>query len=283
MNLKSFLSFSFILSLALHISFILILKHGNGNLFDSKDNEKLVEITILDSSSEVSMQIVEQDQKPVNNEIDPHAKHLSQFNQKVVKETRAQSTQAFKNTGGTGLERAEASQAPPKNTPNVAKIQSPKGFRLDRFKPAMDWSGLANKNGGGNGREISSTTDYLKDYEKGLETSLSTREFLYYTYFKRIKSQIQQHWEPNIKGKISQIMKSGRQIASIDRVTKLVIILNNEGDLTRIQVIRDSGILELDQAAIDAFKSAAPFPNPPSGLVEQDGTIKIRWDFVLEA
>ena len=50
-----------------------------------------------------------------------------------------------------------------------------------------------------------------------------------------------------------------------------------------VQVLNDSGIRDLDDAAVEAFKEAAPFPNPPEGIVESDGTIKIRWDFILEA
>jgi protein TonB len=50
-----------------------------------------------------------------------------------------------------------------------------------------------------------------------------------------------------------------------------------------VQVVSDSGVRDLDQAAVEAFQEAAPFPNPPSGIVDSDGTIKIRWDFILEA
>ncbi|HPI41531.1 MAG TPA: TonB family protein [Pseudobdellovibrionaceae bacterium] len=52
--------------------------------------------------------------------------------------------------------------------------------------------------------------------------------------------------------------------------------------MVKVQVIGDSGIQDLDDAAIEAFKAAAPFPNPPKGVVENDGTVQIRWDFVLE-
>ena len=45
----------------------------------------------------------------------------------------------------------------------------------------------------------------------------------------------------------------------------------------------DPKVKKVITAAIEAFKEAAPFPNPPAGIVESDGTIKIRWDFVLEA
>jgi protein TonB len=61
-----------------------------------------------------------------------------------------------------------------------------------------------------------------------------------------------------------------------------MIVLNSTGNLVKIQVLADSGILDLDDAAIEAFQKAAPFPNPPNGIVEGDGMVRIRWDFILE-
>ncbi len=80
------------------------------------------------------------------------------------------------------------------------------------------------------------------------------------------------------------LVRQGRFVASTSsRVTKLVIVLNNKGDLVKIQVMDRSGLRDLDDAAIEAFKAAAPFPNPPKGMVEKDGKIRIKWDFILEA
>jgi protein TonB len=44
----------------------------------------------------------------------------------------------------------------------------------------------------------------------------------------------------------------------------------------------ESGITDLDEVAVEAFRLAAPFPHPPKGMVDGDGTIKIRWDFIVE-
>jgi TonB family protein len=63
----------------------------------------------------------------------------------------------------------------------------------------------------------------------------------------------------------------------------VIIHLNDQGVLIRVQVVGQSGVSDLDDAAVEAFKAAAPFPNPPKGIVDGDGTIKIRWDFVLES
>lgn len=285
MRIRSLISFSLFLSIALHIITIIVINLVSGNKNSAK-NPDAVEIVILDPSNMQdlnTMQIVEQDEKPVNDEQDPNAKYLSQHNQKVVKQTRAENTGKFNNTGGKGLTKGGQNIQKPKSE-FFAKPQDKGGSPLDKFKPQVDWTALASKNLGGDGADVSRSSDYLKDLDKGPQTTLTTREFLYYTYFKRIKGRIQQHWEPSIKKKITKMVTQGRKLASTqDRRTKLLIVLNNEGNLISVQVVRDSGVQDLDEAAIEAFKAAAPFPNPPTGIVEKDGTIKIRWDFVLEA
>ena len=68
-----------------------------------------------------------------------------------------------------------------------------------------------------------------------------------------------------------------------DRITRLVIVLNRFGELMKIRVKNSSGFRELDEAGMDAFKEASPFPNPPKDLINESGEVKIHWDFVLEA
>ena len=132
------------------------------------------------------------------------------------------------------------------------------------------------------GRE-SATRDYLKDKKKGIQTLLNTREFAYYSYYHRIRQKIQVFWEPAIKQKVRHLFASGRKLASVqDRVTKLIIVLDKKGRLVSVQVLGESGVRDLDEAAVEAFRTAEPFPNPPKGMAENDGKIRIRWDFVLE-
>jgi len=289
MRIRNLILFCLALSLLIHVSVILSLKSFSENKI-STQNEKPLEIVVIedkktDSTLDQAKQIVEQDEKQVNDEIDPHTKYLSQFNQKVVKETAADRTGKFSNSAGHGLKSGQKPQRTSKNE-NTIKPQekSDEGLRLQKFMPKMDWTAMAQKNSGGDNRDVSRSADYLKDVNKGLQTQLSTREFLYYSYFKRVRGQIQQYWEPAIKDKMEKIMSRGRTIASAqDRVTKLLIVLNKSGVLVGIKILSESGIQDLDDTAIEAFKAAAPFPNPPSGLVEKDGTIKIRWDFVLQA
>jgi TonB family protein len=256
-----------------------------------------------------AQQIVSSDSRRLNDEKDSNAKYLSQFDQKVVRETRALRVGKTSNAGGKGL----AAKAAPETLPASANLNNPSksnahadmgevrsydggdfGFApktgLAAFKPsfrklpsAQVLNTLSNESAG-DGQEISSTDDHLKDIPTGLETMLSTREFLYYSYYNRIKDKLRQHWEPKIKEKFTKIMRQGRTIASEgDKITRLIIVLNEQGTLIRVQIVGRSGVTDLDDAAVEAFRAAAPFPNPPKGIVESDGTIKIRWDFVLEA
>ncbi len=133
------------------------------------------------------------------------------------------------------------------------------------------------------GGSSSQTKDYLPDTEKGMETILSTQEFVYFTYYNRIRNQLNQYWEPKIKEKMIHMFKKGRKIASKeDQITKVLITLNTKGELVKVKILSESGTQELDEVALEAFKLAAPFPNPPKGIANENGVIEIRWDFVVE-
>lgn len=262
------------------------------------------------SAKSNAQQIVTSDEKRLNDEKDAKAKYLSKFDQKVVRETRAMKAGKFTNEAGKG--RAAAPQPkvaaqPPMESPQT---KDAKKTKVEKSQMATYQNGdiaVAPKTGlqafnpsfrklpvlpdpteaevaAGDGREASATDDHLKDVPTGLQTMLSTREFVYYSYYNRIKDKLRQHWEPKIKEKFERIVRQGRTIASEgDKITKVIIILDERGTLIRVQVVSRSGVTDLDDAAVEAFRAAAPFPNPPKGIVEEDGTIKIRWDFVLEA
>ena len=240
----------------------------------SKENQKLAE----DKERRLIV-----DQERVNEEVDPSAKYLSSHNQKVMKETVAANRGDFQNRKMQGKPRQALQE--PITRPKVKVL--PKdlfGSYKDSLAKSFDQQRLRDQAGPQSGADVSRTRDYLPDAEKGAETLLSTREFVYYTYYNRIRNQLSQYWEPKIKQKILALFKKGRRIASDkDRITRVQIVLDSEGLLMKVQVMGASGVQDLDDAAVEAFKAAAPFPNPPKGIIEPDGTVKIQWEFVVEA
>lgn len=247
-------------------------------------------------------QVIEQDSlSKTKEEVD--SRFLSENNQKVKKQTVAIDRGEFQNLKKSDTKKAGADKASEKivekNTPKPSQHQITKDLfktydhdeALERQKindrqiAQKDDLGNPGNGDGNNGGDRSQTNDYIKDVDQGLETLLNTREFKYYSYYNRIRKQLAQHWEGRVREKLSKMFNEGRAPASVesDRITKLMIVLNSAGTLVKVQVLRDSGISDLDDAAIEAFRAAAPFPNPPKGIIESDGTVKIRWDFVIES
>ncbi len=231
-------------------------------------------------------QIVEQKDR-VNEEVDKNTKYLSAFNQKVIKETRAERSGKFTNTAKGGKPSDGRKDADKKNTNVSEEIEKPldpgEMPELKNLAPKFSMDPGPKAPDAKNDGDPSQSDDYLKDVNTGMQTLLSTREFVYYSYYNRIKEAIRQHWEPNVREKVKIIYRQGRSIASSkDRVTQVLVTLNAKGELLKVEVLTQSGLEQLDGAAVEAFRAASPFPNPPKGMVESDGTIKIRWDFVLE-
>jgi TonB family protein len=68
-----------------------------------------------------------------------------------------------------------------------------------------------------------------------------------------------------------------------DRETVVRVVLNPEGSLETLYVLRASGAQFLDDEALQAIEQAAPFPNPPRGLVdERTQQIVFTFGFTVE-
>lgn len=251
---------------------------------------KIIEVAFIDESvtdtvKNVAKQIVETNADQANNKVDETAKFLSAKNNTVEHETKAQSAEKFKNV------------KPQKQmAPQVQQKTEHSETKSKLFDTGFDVYSALNKNKNvkkqmakekrsvGSTGEQSGTNDHIADVDDSLMTQLNTREYLYYGYYTRIKNQLNQWWQPKVREKVTKLVSQGRKIASEEnKTTKLIIILNKTGLLMKVQVLSESGVRDLDEAAIEAFRQAAPFPNPPNGMIEPDGTIKIRWDFVVES
>ncbi len=125
---------------------------------------------------------------------------------------------------------------------------------------------------------------YILGMKDGETSALNTKEFVFYSYFERVRKQLNQAWQPMIRANVIRIFQSGRRLASNeDYVTKAKVTLNSKGEILKIQLLEETGTHDLDQAALDALNKAGPYPNPPQGLIDShSGTVEIRWDFILK-
>lgn len=324
MKFKNTLKLSIVLSLAIHFVLAVVLYFKDSNVLQKlAQKNQPVEVELVDAEKFLEAakkaktpvyapkgQIVQQEQQ-LNDEIDEKTRFMSKHNQKVIQQTQAALNGQFKNSDdSSGEKKAEKTpgktlDATPSEETKTAETEKSdvkeKEFITSEDGPAMAGKKPSMKDlmpsfrpsapvinskevaqGGGEGP--SATDDHLKDVKTGMQTLLSTREFLYYSYYNRIRSKLGQYWQPKIREKVERILKQGRTIASEgDKITRVIIVLDDKGILQKVQVLGSAGVTDLDDAAVEAFRAAAPFPNPPKGMVDGDGTVKIRWDFILEA
>lgn len=124
------------------------------------------------------------------------------------------------------------------------------------------------------------TLDALKEVEEGDSTSLSAKKWKFAVFFNRIKRAVAGEWHPD-----TEYLKhdpSGNIYGIKDRVTVLRVQLDSEGEITKLEVVKPSGVDFLDDEAQAAFKRAQPFLNPPPQLVEADGQIRFNFGFYFE-
>ena len=62
-------------------------------------------------------------------------------------------------------------------------------------------------------------------------------------------------------------------------LTRLEIVLNGDGTVDGVKVIRTSGVMGFDVAAVDVVYNAGPFPDPPAAIRSRNGKIYVHWSF----
>lgn len=220
------------------------------------------------------------------------AKFLGERDQSVAEETKARQVESFRKGGAAAQEgqggkpsMALKNLAPPKSKAFTPPTQA----EIDGMKQRQKQQ-LAKKeyNAGGQPGAMnpgSATNDYLKDTKEGDRTLLNTKEFVYFSYYRRVRERLEVAWNNKLRATLGDaVYGSARRLAS-DRnyVTGLVVVLDRYGKITAIKVRQKSGVRDLDDAAVNAFNDAGPFPDPPAGLVDSNGQIIIPWDFVLQS
>ncbi|MCA9514407.1 MAG: TonB C-terminal domain-containing protein [Myxococcales bacterium] len=124
------------------------------------------------------------------------------------------------------------------------------------------------------------SSDYLPDVDEGGATVLNANKYRYADFFNRVKRAVERQWHP------AEVYRrrdpTGRAYGVKDRYTLLRVTLDPQGNLVRLLTTRDSGLDFMDEEARGAFSRAAPFPNPPDGLVSDSGNIVFEFGFYFE-
>ncbi len=223
----------------------------------------------------------------------------------VAKKSATRTMRPRRDRSGDSDRRGETSTAKPKKSlSGVGKEHKSKLAQGDgRFRPSSEGAQAAQAKRSG-GREVGGSVapqewrsllptlgptdqerrvgsiDHVEDIEEGEQTFLNAREYRYAFFFNRVKRNVSQRWRASKAHR--QHDPYGRIYGVRDRLTVVQVTLNPHGDLDDVIIAKDSGVAFLDEAALDAFRAAEPFPNPPDGLQDPDGRIRFRFGFFLE-
>lgn len=260
-----------IVSLAIHILAVLFFLYWRPPAPVS--HSETAEVTFIESAAKPQKSFVtDTDLGRLQKQLDDKAKFLSRFNRRVKKEMRA------RNNGPTRNSVPRAAQRSQKTISSSMKGLEPRqnhgiGGQVLRHQGATSQVAIG----------PSSLAEMVPGVQEGAFTALNTDQFTYYGFFSRVNEQVRYRWVNKIRNYAASL--SNRDLARLgqyERVTQIEIVLNKNGDFLKGFVHRSSGDRQLDQAGIDGFSQAAPFINPPKGLVEDDGLIHLHYSFYVQ-
>jgi len=184
-----------------------------------------------------------------------------------------------------GVENGAPGMEPPQpegSIPRLGNLQMRLGSEADRLGPAPgppitltpSFAQLARAVGSG-------TQDALKDIDEGDETALNSKKWRFAAFFNRVKHQVQEHWHPDDVYRRRD--PTGAIHGRTNRLTIVRVQLNPNGNLANVALESPSGLEFLDDEALQAFRAAQPFPNPPRQLIDHtDGLISFQFGFLFE-
>jgi len=129
---------------------------------------------------------------------------------------------------------------------------------------------------------LSANNDFIEKLPLSDFSRINTDRSKFYSYFARIKASLEHTWGQSLQDKAMILYAKGSRLpASENLITDLEVSMNSIGEIISLKIKGLSGVKELDDAALEAFNRAGPFPNPPKGLVK-NGKIDIQWGFVVK-
>jgi TonB family protein len=128
------------------------------------------------------------------------------------------------------------------------------------------------------GRIQSALENFIPEVRPGNQTALNTRAAPFAAFIARMHRNIHELWGFGFLEDLDRKPTSS-PMNNPELITKLEIVLNGDGTIAKVTIVKASGLVQFDVAAIDAVYSAGPYPDPPSAIRSANGKIYIHWAF----
>jgi TonB family protein len=124
----------------------------------------------------------------------------------------------------------------------------------------------------------SALENFIPEVKPGNQTALNARAAPFAAYIARMHRSIHRLWG---FGQLEDWDEKpgSNPFNNQDLLTTLEMVLNTDGTVDKITIVRASGFTAYDVAAIDVAYSAGPYPDPPREIRSANGKIYIHWRF----
>jgi TonB family protein len=125
----------------------------------------------------------------------------------------------------------------------------------------------------------SSIENFVFDVKPGNQAELGTRASPFAAYITAMHRQIHKLWTFGFLADLDARPGQSSPYNNDELWTQLEIVVKSDGSVDKVGIVRSSGVLPFDVAAIDSVMSAAPFPPPPAVIKSANGKVYLDWQF----
>jgi hypothetical protein len=118
--------------------------------------------------------------------------------------------------------------------------------------------------------------NYAPGVKPGATTALNAAASPFATYIAAVHRRIHQQFAERF---LRSLPIGGSPYQDPSLMTKLEIVLNRDGSVHRIGVVRSSGLLPFDFGAFNSVLRGQPYPPAPSSILSGDGRVYFHWGF----
>ncbi|HVZ75147.1 MAG TPA: TonB family protein [Polyangia bacterium] len=131
-------------------------------------------------------------------------------------------------------------------------------------------------------RVRSSLENFIPEVKPGNQTALNTRAAPFAAFVARMHRSIHALWGFGALEDWDELGSSS-PLNNPNLLTTLEMVLNADGTVDKVTVVKASGYTPYDAAAIDTAFSAGPYPDPPREIRSKNGKIYVHWRFYRDA
>jgi hypothetical protein len=118
--------------------------------------------------------------------------------------------------------------------------------------------------------------NYVPGVKPGATTALNAAASPFATYLAAVHRRIHQEFADRF---LRSLPIGGSPYQDPTLMTKLEIVLNRDGSVHRIGIVRSSGLLPFDFGAFNSVLRGQPYPPAPSSILSGDGRAYFHWGF----